>query len=168
LRHADAAFPAAVSNFHPQHQEHIMKQLSPRFSHTSGQAGFTLIELLIVVAIIGILAAIAVPSYQSYTARAKFTEVISAVSPFKLAVEDCVQSGNALTVCDNTAGGVPAAPSATGYLASVTTTDGVITATGSGTGVAFNYKLNPTINASGGVTWNTDSTSTCLAAGLCK
>ncbi|WP_339010926.1 pilin [Aeromonas popoffii] len=55
------------------------------------QSGFTLIELMIVVAIVAILAAIALPAYQSYTKRAKFSEVIAAVGPAKTAVEVCVQ-----------------------------------------------------------------------------
>ncbi|WP_429080977.1 pilin [Aeromonas bivalvium] len=55
------------------------------------QTGFTLIELMIVVAIVAILAAIALPAYQSYTKRAKFSEVIAAVGPAKTAVEVCVQ-----------------------------------------------------------------------------
>ncbi|HMY62402.1 MAG TPA: prepilin-type N-terminal cleavage/methylation domain-containing protein, partial [Nitrosomonas sp.] len=58
------------------------------------QKGFTLIELMIVVAIIGILAAVAVPAYQNYTIKSRFTEVINATAPFKTAVELCVQSGN--------------------------------------------------------------------------
>ena len=51
------------------------------------QKGFTLIELMIVVAIVGILAAIALPAYSDYTKRAKFTEVIAAVGAAKTAIE---------------------------------------------------------------------------------
>ena len=73
------------------------------------QKGFTLIELMIVVAIIGILAAIAVPAYQNYIARAQFTEVTSAVSPFKIAVELCYQQQGVMTNCTNGLNGIPTA-----------------------------------------------------------
>ena len=56
------------------------------------QTGFTLIELMIVVAIVAILAAVALPAYQSYTQRAKFSEVVLAVSPAKAALDVCVQT----------------------------------------------------------------------------
>ena len=63
------------------------------------QKGFTLIELMIVIAIIGILAAVAVPQYSQYTNRAKFSEVKIAVSPIKSAVEDCFQRNNGNAAC---------------------------------------------------------------------
>jgi len=68
------------------------------------QKGFTLIELMIVIAIIGILAAVALPAYNNYTDKARYSEMVMAVAPMKTALSVCAQQGE----CTNTpTGGVP-------------------------------------------------------------
>jgi len=130
------------------------------------QKGFTLIELMIVVAIIGILAAVAVPAYQNYTLKARFTEVVNATAPLKTAVELCIASGNCLNA------GLIAVPAtggrggsevpndmttATAVVTSVTIgANGLITATpvaGKGIAAADTYTLLPAYNATSGVSW---------------
>lgn len=74
-------------------------------------AGFTLIELMIVVAIIGILAAVAIPAYSEYTLKAKASSAISAADSIKTAIGVCVQeSGGDYTKCDIGASGSPVKP----------------------------------------------------------
>jgi len=131
------------------------------------QRGFTLIELLIVIAIVGIFAAIAVPQYQTYTKKAKFSEVVSATAPFKLAVEVCFAETNTITGCTNALNGIPAAPQTAGVVQSVAVADGVITATGTAVVDSATYILTPTPQVNGAVALTWAKTGTCTGLGLC-
>ena len=98
------------------------------------QKGFTLIELMIVVAIIGILAAVALPAYQDYTKRAKLTEVILAASACRTTISEVYQTGSQTTVAIN-AWGCESTTTTSKYVKSVQTdANGKITVTAQGTG----------------------------------
>ena len=96
----------------------------------SMQKGFTLIELMIVVAIIGILAAVALPAYQDYTKRAKLSEVILAASACRTTITEVFQTNNAASLPTANNWGCETSTAASKYVASVATdANGGITVT---------------------------------------
>jgi type IV pilus assembly protein PilA len=127
------------------------------------QAGFSLIELMIVVAIIGILTMIAIPSYQTYTQRARFSEVVSAAEPFKTAIALALQQGSDLNELSNGNNNIPEEPAPTKNLESLTVQNGIITA--KGTKIAGDATLILTPNSDGSL-WSVEGT--CVNLGLCN
>jgi type IV pilus assembly protein PilA len=127
------------------------------------QRGFTLIELMITVAIVGILAALAIPAYQNYTVKAKVSEGMQLADAAKTAVAQYYQTQNAWPTT-NAAAGLPATISGN-YVTSVNVgNNGVIHVTynaASGAGAGTVIELVPTAN-NGTITWACDTANTTV------
>lgn len=134
------------------------------------QKGFTLIELMIVVAIIGILAAVALPAYQDYTVRAKVSELMLAASGQRTNISEKFQSDPSNTACAGGGATIPIVGKVTAASVSDAGTINVYGSTlSSSVGQSVTITMTPTYStATGTITWSCQGTPSKYLPATCR
>ncbi len=134
------------------------------------QKGFTLIELMIVVAIIGILAAVALPAYQDYTVRARVSELILAASGFKTSISEAVQAAGTGQISDASPQISSLTVNVIGKVTggTINPTTGVITISGDSTTQNAVVIMTPSAGTSGALTWSCSGSPARFMPASCR